>query len=249
MSDIRKYPYWAVVKFDLIVKEFEPEFMAYFDDHIRELAERVGFIRAWRTRELRHAPNEGLLEQEFCQIYQIDDPARFTGSTPSRPVAPATHKEPFRRDLVNWNRPFYRVLSAPEKDSRSGSCWARFEVNFRGRPAHEAAFERDHARHVARVLELSGIHRAWQLKHVAHELQIGPNPVGRYMTVYEVDAPENVFDPSLGAERLPWRSAKWDVQAASLARHFSRLLLAVKATNKSRQTPAEKKEASKKRRR
>jgi len=233
MINTTRFPYWSIVKFDLICKEFEPEFMTYFDAHIIELAAREGFAQSWRTRELRRAPNDGLLEQEFCQTYQIDRPERFTGSTPSRPVAPATHKEPFRRDLVNWGRAFYRTLNSIEKDNRQGACWARFELNFQGKPADESRFVANHARHMADVLKLPGVHRGWQLQHHTHELQIGADPVGRYMAVYEVDAPENIFDPSLGAERLPWESDRWGQQTKSVQRHFASMLLTALAPAKS----------------
>lgn len=233
MSDSGKFPYWSVVKFDLIVKEFEPAFMAYYDDHIIELAAREGFARSWRTRELRKAPNEGLLEQEFCQIYHISDPQLFKNSTPNAPVKPATESEQWRRDLMNWGRVFYRTLASVEKDTRAGRCWARFEVNFQGKPEDEVAFRADHARHMAEVLKLAGIHRGWQLQHHPHDLQIGPAPAGKYMAVYEVDAPENIFDPSLGAERMPWESKAWGQQTVSVQRHFAALILAVTAAAKS----------------
>ena len=120
MDDLKQHSIWSIVKFDLIGKEFEHEFMVYFDDHIRELVLREGFVRSWRTREARRSWNTGLLEQEFCQIYQIDDAERFKGSTPQRPLAPASEKEPWRRDLSNWGRAFYRVVERREKDNRTG---------------------------------------------------------------------------------------------------------------------------------
>ena len=69
-------------------------------------------------------------------------------------------------------------------------------------------------------LELPGIHRAWQLQHAPHRAQIGPDPVGNYMHLYEADAPENLFDPSLGEDRLPLKSGQ-----EFAGRHFARLLL------------------------
>ena len=70
------------------------------------------------------------------------------------------------------------------------------------------------------MLELPGIHRAWQLQHAPHPAQIGPDPVGVYMNLYEADAPENLFDPSLGEERLPFKAGQ-----EFAGRHFARLLL------------------------
>ena len=77
------------------------------------------------------------------------------------------------------------------------------------------------AQHLKHMLEaLPGIHRAWQLQHAPHPAQIGPDPVGKYMNLFEVDAPENLFDTSLGEERLPLSAGQ-----ESAGRHFARLLL------------------------
>jgi hypothetical protein len=40
------------------------------------------------------------------------------------------------------------------------------------------------------------------------------------MQLYEIDAPENLFDPSLGQDRLPLNAGQ-----AFAGRHFARLLL------------------------
>jgi hypothetical protein len=73
---------------------------------------------------------------------------------------------------------------------------------------------------VKRVLELPGIHRAWLLEHHPHAAQIGADPAGSHMRLYEIDAPENLFDPSLGEDRLPL-----DAGQQFAGRHFARLLL------------------------
>ena len=218
MVDINAFPYLCFVRFDLPVKEFDREFNIHFDDHIQELADRPGYSTAWRTKELRGSDNAGVMEQEYQQIYAINDPALFK-SFPQNPP-PVTEKEPWRRDLQNWGRVFYRVLSLTEKDPRAGRCWARCESVFRGTPAEETRFQNEATRHLRRVLELPGIHRAWQLAHAPHPAQIGPDPVGNYMQLYEVDAPENLFDPSLGEERLPLKAGQ-----ELAGRHFARLLL------------------------
>ena len=141
-------------------------------------------------------------------------------SFPQEPPPPVREKEPWRRDIGNWGRVFYRVLSLVEKDTRAGRCWARCESNFRGTAADESRFHSDNAQHVKRVLELPGIHRAWQLQHAPHPAQIGADPAGKYMNMYEADAPENLFDPSLGEERLPLKAGQ-----EFAGRHFARLLL------------------------
>src|SRR4029078_4329430 len=105
---------------------------------------------------------------------------------------PVNEKEPWRRDLANWGRVFYRVLSLVEKDARAGRCWVRCESHFRGTTAKEARFQAESAQHLKRVLELPGIHRAWQLQHAPHPAQIGPDPRGRYMQLYEIDATEKL---------------------------------------------------------
>ena len=76
------------------------------------------------------------------------------------------------------------------------------------------------AQHLKHVLQLPGVHRAWQLQHALHAAQIGADPVGKYMNLYEVDAPENIFDPSLGEDRLPLEAGQ-----EFAGRHFARLLL------------------------
>jgi hypothetical protein len=58
------------------------------------------------------------------------------------------------------------------------------------------------------------------LRHAPHASQIGPDPVSTYMNLYEIDAPENLFDPSLGEDRLPLNAGQ-----AFAGRHFARLLL------------------------
>ena len=220
MVDIKAYPYLCFVRFDLVNKEFDRQFNIHFDDHIQELADRPGYSTAWRTRELRGGDNEGVMEQEYQQIYAINDPALFK-SFPQNPPPPVMESEPWRRDLGNWGRVFYRVLSLVEKDPRAGRCWARCDVNFRGTPAEENRFQSASARHLQQVLDkLPGIHRAWQLQHAPHPAQIGPNPAGNYMLLYEADAPENLFDPSLGEERLPLNAGQ-----EFAGRHFARLLL------------------------
>ena len=222
MVDIKAYPYLCFVRFDLPNKEFDRQFNIHFDDHIQELADKPGYSTAWRTKELRGGPyndNEGVMEQEYQQIYAINDPALFK-SFPQNPPAPVMEKEPWRRDLGNWGRVFFRVLSLVEKDARAGRCWARCESNFRGAAAEETRFQSESARHLKRVLELPGIHRAWQLQHAPHSAQIGPDPVGKYMNLFEADAPENLFDPSLGEDRLPLKAGQ-----EFAGRHFARLLL------------------------
>ena len=220
MVDIKAFPYLCFVRFDLVHKEFDRQFNIHFDDHIQELADRPGYSTAWRTRELRGGPfhdSEGVMEQEYQQIYAISDPGLFK-SFPPDPPPPVMEKEPWRRDIRNWGRVFYRVLCLIEKDARAGRCWARCESNFRG--TEEIQFQSKSAQHLKHVLELPGIHRAWQLQHAPQPAQIGPDPVGKYMNLYEVDAPENIFDPSLGEDRLPLKAGQ-----EFAGRHFARLLL------------------------
>jgi len=219
MVDIKAFPYLGIVRFDLPNKEFDREFNIHFDDHIQELANRQGYSTAWRTKEMRGAGNQGVMEQEYQQIYAISDPALFR-SFPQDPPPPVMENEPWRRDLRNWGRVFYRVLALTEKDPRAGRCWARCEMNFGGAPTEAARFESDVAQHLRRVLELPGIHRVWQLEHAAHPAQIGPDPVGHYMNLFEIDAPENLFDPSLGEERVPFQTSH-----AFAGRHFAHTLL------------------------
>lgn len=225
--DLKPFPVWSVVKFDLIGKEFEPEFMTYFDDHIRELVLRDGFVRSWRTREARRSYNTGLLEQEFCQIYQIDRADRFSGSSPKRGMAPASEKEPWRRDLSNWGRVFYQVQMRKENDGRAGRYWARYEIDFAGKKADLPAFRRSLANYVRRVAEQAGVHRAWQLEHLPDEWQVDKDPAARHIALFEVDAPENLFDPSLNADRVAWPGKAAGKPAPLVARHFSHLLLTV----------------------
>jgi len=219
MVDIKAYPYLCFVRFDLVQKEFDREFNIYFDDHIQELADRQGHSTAWRTRELRGADNDGVMEQEYQQIYAIDSPELFKSFPQSSPP-PVTEKEPFRRDIGNWGRVFYRVSSLLEKDPRAGRCWARCEYNFREAGTALERFAGACAGHLREVLALPGVHRAWQLQHAPHPAQIGPDPAGKFMLMYELDAPENLFDPSLGADRLPLKAGQ-----EFAGRHFARLLL------------------------
>jgi hypothetical protein len=220
MIDIQAFPYLCFVRFDLPNKEFDRQFNTHFDEHIQELANKPGYSTAWRTRELRHADNAGVMEQEYQQIYAINDPALFK-SFPQDPPPPVMEHEPWRRDLRNWGRVFYRVLELFEKDTRAGRCWARCESNLRSTAPDEVSrFQRTSAEHLKRVLELPGIHRACLLEHAPHAAQIGPDPVGKHMSLYEIDAPENMFDPSLGKDRLPL-----EVGQEFAGRHFARLLL------------------------
>jgi hypothetical protein len=217
--DIPAFPYLCFVRFDLPNKEFDRQFNAHYDAHIQELADKPGYSTAWRTQELRGADNRGVMEPEYQQIYAIDDPALFK-SFPQNPPPPVTENEPWRRDLTNWGRVFYRVLSLVEKDTRAGRRWARCESVFRGTATQEKEFQSKNAQHLKRVLELPGIHRAWQLQHFPHPAQIGTDPAGNYMNLYEVDAPENLFDPSLSEDRLPLKAGQ-----EFAGRHFARLLL------------------------
>lgn len=220
MVDIKTFPYLCFVRFDLPNKEFNRQFNIHFDDHIQELANKRGYSTAWRTKELRGAEfnyNQGVMEQEYQQVYAISDPALFQ-SFPSNLALPVMEKEPWRRDLANWGRVFYKALSMVEKDNRAGRCWARCEYHFRG--ADQDRFQSDSAQHLKRVLELPGIHRAWQLQHAPHASQIGADPTGKYLNMFEADAPENLFDPSLGEERLSLKAGQ-----EFAGRHFARLLL------------------------
>ncbi len=221
MSAAEKPMYLAFVKFDLICKEFERQYHEYFDEHVREWTLKDGCLHGWRTREFRAAPNEGLLEQEFWQIYHINNPHLFK---PQRTPPKPTEKNPWLRDRSNWGRVFYNVLSYGEKDKRLAKCWARFETNFSGTPGEESAFRKDCAKHITRVLELPGIHRAWQLEYLPHELEIGDPAPARHMCLYEIDAPENIFDVGLGTEVLPFDS-RWSAhQLTPAGRHFAQML-------------------------
>ena len=63
--------------------------------------------------------------------------------------------------------------------------------------------------------------RALQIADVNKRLiAIGADPVGKYTNLYEIDAPENLFDPSLGEDRLPLNAGQ-----EFAGRHFARLLL------------------------
>jgi hypothetical protein len=219
MVDIQAFPYLCFVRFDLPNKEFDREFNIHFDDHIQELADRAGYSTAWRTREWRGADNSGVMEQEYQQIYAISDPALFK-SFPQEPPPPVMENEPWRRDLRNWGRVFYRVLALLEKDPRAGRCWARCEIDQPAAGGDATRFQSAVAAHLKHVLELPGIHRVWQLEHAPHAAQIGPNPIGHYMNLYEIDAPENLFDPSLGEDRVPFEAPH-----EFAGRHFARILL------------------------
>ncbi len=221
MVNIKAFPFLGFVRFDLANKEFDRQFNIHFDDHIQELADKPGYSTAWRTRELRGVDsfNEGVMEQEYQQIYAIRDPGLFK-SFPQNPPPPVMEKEPWRRDIGNWGRVFYRVLALVEKDARAGRCWARCEFNVRGGAAAESRFRSKNAQHLKRVLQLPGVHRAWQLQHAPHAAQIAADPAGKYMNLYEIDAPENLFDPSLGEDRLPLKAGQ-----DFAGRHFARLLL------------------------
>ena len=219
MVDIKAFPYLCFVRFDLPNKEFDRQFNRHFDEHIQELADKPGYSTAWRTQEARGSYNDGVMEQEYQQIYAIEDPGLFK-SFPQNPPPPVKENEPWRRDLTNWGRVFYRVLSLVEKDTRAGRCWARCESNIRSAAAEEKEFQSKSAQHLKRALELPGIHRAWQLQHAPHAAQIGPDPAGKFMLMYEVDAPENLFDPSLGEERIVLEAGQ-----EFAGRHFAKLLL------------------------
>jgi len=219
MVDIKAFPYMCFVRFDLVNKEFDRQFNTHYDAHIQELADKPGYSTAWRTQELRGSGNEGVMEQEYQQIYSINDPALFK-SFPQDPPPPVMENEPWRRDIGNWGRVFYRVLSLIEKDDRAGRCWARCESKFEGAAAAERKFQSAAAQHLKQVLELPGVHRAWQLQHAPHRAQIGPDPAGSHMHLYEADAPENLFDPSLGEDRRPLQAGQ-----KFAGRHFARLLL------------------------
>lgn len=223
MVNIKAFPFMGFVRFDLHNKEFDRGFNRHFDEHIQELANKPGYSTAWRTRELRGTVednyNDGLLEQEYQQIYAVTEPGVFN-SFPSNPPPPVREKEPWRRDMGNWGRVFYRVLALTEKDNRAGRCWARCDYNLRGGASEQARFIADSAAHMKRVLELPGIHRAWQMQHAPTPAQIGADPAGTFLLLYEIDAPENLYDPSLGEDRIPLAAGQ-----EFAGRHFARLLL------------------------
>src|SRR4029078_2099953 len=135
MVDIERFPYLCFVRFDLINKEFDSGFNRYFDEHIQELPDKRGYSTAWRTKELRGSDNDGVMEQEYQQIYAITDPALFK-SFPQDPPPPVMEKEPWRRDMGNWGRVFYRVLSMVEKDTRAGRSWGRLHCTFPSERRH-----------------------------------------------------------------------------------------------------------------
>ncbi len=220
MADIKAFPYMAIVRFDLANKEFDSGFNRYYDAHIQELADKAGYSTAWRTREMRGRYNDGVMEQEYMQIYSLNDPALFK-SFPQNPPPPVKESEPWRRDMGNWGRVFYRVLSLAEKDARAGSCWARIEYRISGADAVQRKFRAATAAHLKNMLEkLPGVHRIWQLQHAPHAGQIASDPAGHYMNLVELDAPENLFDPSLGEERMPLKAGQ-----ETVGRHFAQLLL------------------------
>ena len=227
MVDINAFPYLGFVRFDLINKEFDAGFNRHFNEHIQELADKPGYSTSWRTRESRgHETNNGrdyfsagTMEQEYQQIYAITKPEVFS-SFPANPPPPANEREPWRRDMGNWGRVFYKVLSHIEKDPRAGRCWARCDYNFTGTAEAAGKFKADCAAHLKQVLALPGIHRAWQLEHAPTPAQIAADPYGKYTLLYEIDAPENVYDPSLDEDRLPLKAGQEFV-----GRHFARLLL------------------------
>ena len=226
MIDIKKFPYLAFVRFDLVNKEFDAPFNRYYDAHIQDLADKPGYSSSWRTREMRDSYNDGFMEQEYMQIYTLNDPALFK-SFPQNPPPPVKDSEPWRRDMGNWGRVFYRTRSLLEKDGRAGGCWARIEYRVEGSEAEHTKFQAASADHLQNLLTmLPGVHRIWQLRHTPNAGQIAGDPAGHYMNLFELDAPENLFDPSLGKERLPLQAGQQDV-----GRHFTRLLLKAEPQN------------------
>jgi hypothetical protein len=214
--------YLACVKFDLICKEFEKEYHEYFDEHVLEWTEKPGCSHGWRTKEVRRGPNEGFLEQEFWQIYCINDPRLFR---PQRTVPAATEKNPWLRDRCNWGRVYYTVLSRIGKAAAPGRFWGRFEFDFKGSAEQEAAFKTDWSKQLAQVAELPGVQRVWQLEFLPHDLAIGPQAAAKYMALYEVDAPECVFDLNTKTERVPLTGGFSQEQLIPVGRHFATVLL------------------------
>ena len=216
--------YLVFVKIDLVCKEFERQFHEHGVDHVQEWARRKGCSHGWRTRENRDGPNDGRLEQEFWNIYHIDNPHMFK---PGLALPPPTEKNPWLRDSSNWERVFYRVLASAAKDQRPARCWARFEMTFNGTLDEEAAFKQDYAGHLTKMTEHAGVHRAWHLEHLPHELAIGRPAAAKYMSLYEINAPENIFDTDLGLELFRFESRWSATHLLPEARHFAHVILDV----------------------
>jgi hypothetical protein len=231
--------FWSIVKFDLSNERYAPAFHEVMNSHVRNLVGRDGFSHGWRTGELAHPGNVGEPDPSYWAIYEIDDLGRFAAmaARPSSgdPVEPSAEETAgrvefdFRRDLIHWARPFYRVEAHIDGGSGRGRIFAREEYSV-ALAAEQAAFEArlaDH--HLPEMVAKRGFRAAWLLRHVASELQVGPDPVGTSMVIYEIDDPSSFTDTGRlgrgGSVNLPD-----GVAATCNAIHFSTVLVDVEAS-------------------
>lgn len=229
MKQLADFPYLACVKFELVNKEFLPQFSEYIDAYILDAVDKAGRLRGWRTQEDRNAPNAGFLNQEFWQIYQLDDPEIFRDSMPKAGPAPkVTERFPFARDLSHWGRTYYRILAESRKEAGQGGhqrYWARFEFDLNGAAEDEHDYVAEYERAVGGLLALGGVHEARLLRYVQADTEVGDRPDGKYMLLLEIDSPDSVFDREQDTEKPALAAVLSIRNAQSRGRHFSRLLL------------------------
>jgi hypothetical protein len=199
MQDLYDARFWVSVKFNVPDQRYLEEFHSWYDGHVRRLVAGAGYAHGWRTEEV-DLPPFGSREQRYWAMVTFDELARFAPPpASSTPVASGGQRYGAILDHASdHGRVFYRILGAVEDGRGSGHYLAREEFNLLGLDGDEGFFERRvRQEHLERLLERPGVHRAWQLRAVHSELQIGPDPVAPYLNVYECDAPGVLVDGGL----------------------------------------------------
>jgi hypothetical protein len=188
--------FWISVKFNVPDPADEAEFHTWYDAHVGRIVSGPGYQRGYRSEESVGLAHLGGDEQRFWAVVTMGSLERFARPAPSPSAAPPPRSDGPRYGAIldratDHGRLAYRIDRSVERELGDGRFLAREEyVRIDGGPEQEAEM----AAHVDACVGRVGVHRAWQMTWVPGEQQIGPDPAGAFLNIYEVDAPEHLLD-------------------------------------------------------
>lgn len=161
-------------------------------EHVPEYTARPGFFSGKRLRATSEPGQQSSPEHKYLAVYEVDAVRSFNEALAAGPPWGPWHAD-INRNVRDWERTYYRVLSQHEVDSGPGRYWSIVKLDFVDpSPSREAEFNAWYTNiHIPEVCYHQGFHRAWRLEVEADSNDLGPRRE-RYWAVYEVDSPDDL---------------------------------------------------------
>jgi hypothetical protein len=222
--------FWSVVKANIAPAGVhrEQEFNDWYNrEHVPEWVAKPGFLRAWRLRALEHPRQEGAHRHAYYAIYELRSIDCFNDAIAASKGAPwGSWQRYVGEHLVDWERTYYRVLSALAPEQADAPHWAIVKTDFRGSDSQEREFNEWYDRtHLPELVSHEGFQGAWRLRMQPDEGDLGERRQ-RYWAVYRVDHIERFLKArsERAARGLPPWDGLWSENLRNTEFNFYELL-------------------------